>query len=55
MVEKSFKRGLVDSVTRIQAQAQYLSSQEELIADKYRYRIIQDEEGRQIGLLPVKN
>jgi len=52
MVEKSFKRGLVDSVTRIQAQAQYLSAQEELIADRYRYKMIQDEEGRQIGLLP---
>ncbi len=52
MIEKSFKRGLVDSVTRIQAQAQYLSARESLIADRYRYKMIQDEEGRQIGLLP---
>jgi outer membrane protein len=53
MVEKSFQKGLVDSVTRIQSQAQYLSAQEELIADRYRYKMIQDEEGRQIGLLPT--
>ena len=52
MVEKSFQRGLVDSVTRIQSQAQYLSAQEGLIADRYRYKMIQDEEERQIGILP---
>ncbi len=52
MIEKSFDRGLVDSVARIQAQAQYISAEEGLIADRYRLRMIKDEEARQIGLLP---
>lgn len=53
MVEKSFRKGLVDSVTRIRAQSEYVSAQEALIADRYRQSIIQDALKWQIGMMPV--
>ncbi|MHB1286155.1 MAG: TolC family protein [Leptospirales bacterium] len=53
MVEKSYRRGLVDSVTRIRAQSEYVTAQETLIADRYRQVIIQDALSWQIGVMPV--
>ncbi|MHB1604892.1 MAG: TolC family protein [Leptospirales bacterium] len=53
MVEKSFRRGLVDSVTRIRAQSDYVNAQEALIADRYRESIIHDALEWQIGMMPI--
>ncbi len=53
MVEKSYRRGLVDGVTRIRAQSEYVTAQEALIADRYRQLIIQDALSWQIGVMPV--
>ncbi|MCL4460279.1 MAG: TolC family protein [Nitrospirae bacterium] len=52
MVQKSYDRGLVDSVTRIQAQAEYVTARETLIADQFRLRMILDELEWQVGIWP---
>jgi outer membrane protein len=52
LIEKRYDRGLVDSVMIIEAQAEYISAKENLIAARYRYRMISDELQRQIGLMP---
>ena len=53
MVEKSFRKGLVDSVTRIRAQSEYVTAQEALIADRYRQVMIQDALKWQLGVMPA--
>jgi outer membrane protein len=52
LVLKSYRHGLSDSVALIGAQAEYVSAQETLIADRYKDRMIRDELFRQIGVLP---
>lgn len=53
MVKKSYDKGLVDSVTLIQAQAEYVSSRETLIADRFRLKMILDEIEWQVGVWPA--
>ncbi|MCL5259465.1 MAG: TolC family protein, partial [Nitrospirae bacterium] len=52
MIQRSYDKGLVDSVTRIQAQAEYVTAYETLIADRFRLRMILDELEWQVGEWP---
>ena len=52
MIQRSYDKGLVDSVTRIQAQAEYVMAHETLIADRFRLRMILDELDWQVGEWP---
>nr|EDZ38797.1 MAG: Putative outer membrane efflux protein [Leptospirillum sp. Group II '5-way CG'] len=52
MIQRSYDKGLVDSVTRIQAQAEYVTAHETLIADRFRLRMILDELEWQVGEWP---
>ena len=52
LIEKKYDRGLVDIVMLIEAQSEYISAKENLIAAHYRYRMISDELQRQMGLMP---
>ena len=52
LIEKKYDRGLADSVRLIEARAEFVSATENLIAARYRYRMISDELQRQIGLMP---
>jgi outer membrane protein len=54
LTEKKYARGLADSVMLIAAQAEYVSAKENLIAARYRYRMIMDELDRQIGRMPTQ-
>ena len=52
MVQRSYDKGLVDSVTRIQAQAEFVMAHETLIADQFRLKMILDELDWQVGAWP---